>query len=212
MTVVGLALGYVGVGAFLALMALVARRAAPVDALLLLGLWPLYGPVLVGGGRVDAAPSERALLAALRGAGDVPVAGALLDADGARELARRLRVGRARLRDLEQVLARPALDLAIAQARVEALARGGARDGAVAAARRRVEAIGQLRALRDRCAADLEQVDEVIAQLTTQLEVARFAGAADATIAELASDLCARVDGLEARLGNGLADPRVASP
>jgi hypothetical protein len=54
-TVVELAVGYAAVGTILALAAAASRRATAVDAVLLVGLWPLYGPVLIsaGAGRAD---------------------------------------------------------------------------------------------------------------------------------------------------------------
>ena len=186
MTVIELAVGYAGVGAVLALVAVVSRRAGALDAILLLGLWPLYGPVLAGGGGREAPaldPREEALVRALP------------DEVQARGLARRLRDGRARLAALDRVLARPDLD--------EAAARSP----------RRIDTIRRLRELRTRFAAELEQIDEVVTQLTVQLELVRFAGDPDDTVAELTADLCARIDGLDevvVDLGNSAGAGRVA--
>ena len=176
MTVVELAVGYAGVGALLALVAVVSRRAGPLDALLLLGLWPLYGPVLIGGGGggdpVAPDPREEALVLALRQATAMPLAVALPDEARARSLTRRIRDGRARLAELDRVLARPDLD--------EAAARSP----------RRIDTIRRLREVRARFAADLDHVDELVTQLTVQLELVRFGGGADDdTAAELAADL-----------------------
>lgn len=218
MTVVDLTVGYAVVGAALALLALAAGRATTVDAVLLLGLWPLYGPVLAGGSGRAAPPvdaREEALVLALRQATGTPLAAALPDEARARALARRMRDGRDRLADLDRVLARPDLDEAAARARAAALETGGAHPGAVATAQRRVHTIRRLRDLRARFATDLEQVDEVVTQLTVQLELVRFADAADATAAELAADLCARIDGLDEvahAFGNSAGAARVAGP
>jgi hypothetical protein len=214
MTVIDLAVGYAGIGAILALVAIGVGRASALDALLVLGLWPLYGPMLAGGGSADDSvdPRERALISALRRAAGTPLAAVLPDEAGARTLARRVREGRARLADLDRVLARPDLDDAAAIARVEALERGGAHAGAAAAAQRRIHTIRRLRAVRGRIAGDLEQVDEVIGQLTAQLELVRFTGPADETAAELAADLCARVESLEEVLGNDPAADGVPRP
>ena len=212
MTVVDLAVAYAGIGAVLALVAIARKRASTLDALLLLGLWPLYAPVLAGGGGTETDPRERALVDALRRAAGTPLATALPDEAGARALARRVRDGRARLLELDRVLARPDLDESAALARVEALGRASAHPGAVATAQRRVHTIRRLRAVRDRFAGELEQVDEVVTQLTAQIELVRFAGTADETTAELVSDLCLRVEGLDEILGNDLAAERVPSP
>jgi hypothetical protein len=202
-TVVELALAYAAVGAVLALVAAATRRASALDALLLVGLWPLYGPVLVGGvaarpGTPTGAPDEReeALVVALRKAAGTPLAGTLPDEAHARALAARMRDGRARLAELDRVLARPDLDEAAARARARILETDGAHPGAVATALRRVHTIRRLRDLRRRFAADLEEVDEVVTQLTVQLELVSFAGGLD-TAAELAADLCARVEALD---------------
>jgi hypothetical protein len=212
MNVAHMAAGYVGVGALLAVAALASRRASAVDALLLLGLWPLYGPLLVGGGGGDDDPQAMALVEALRRAAGTPLAAALPDEQQARALARRMREGRVRLAELDRVLARPDLDAALATDRVEALQRAGAHPGAVATARRRVHTIRRLRELRARFASELDQVDEVVTQLTAQLELVRFAGCADDAVADLAADLCARVEGLDEVLGNEPTPDHVLSP
>lgn len=210
MSVVDLAVAYAGVGAVMALVAIAKWKVGTVDALLLLGLWPLYGPVLAGGGGDDATdPRERALVDALRRAAGTPLALGLPDEAGARALVRRVRDGRERLDELDRVLARPDLDEAAALARVAALEQGGAHSGAIATAQRRVQTIRRMRALRERFAGEIEQVDEVVTQLTAQLELVRFAGTADDTAAELAADLCTRVESLDELLGNDLGGERV---
>lgn len=209
MTVVDLAVAYAGIGAVIALVA-IAKGRGTVDALLLLGIWPLYAPVLAGGGGDEPSdPRERALLDALRRANGTPLAGTLPDEAAARALVRRVRDGRARLAELDRVLTRPDLDEAAAIARVAALEQGGAHPGQIATAQRRIQTIRRMRAMRERFAGEIEQVDEVVTQLTAQLELVRFAGTADDTAAELAADLCARVEGLDEILGNDLAADRV---
>lgn len=210
MRVVDLAVGYAGVGAVMALVASAKWRVGAVDALLLLGLWPLYAPVLAGGGGDDASdPRERALIDATRRASGTPLALGLPDEARARALVRRVRDGRQRLEELDRVLARGDLDEPAALARVAALEQSCAHPGAIATAQRRVQTIRKLRALRERFAGEVEQADEVVTQLTAQLELVRFAGTADDTAAELAADLCARVEGLDELLGNDLGGERV---
>jgi hypothetical protein len=210
-TIVDLAVAYAGVGAVLALVAIVRWKASTVDALAVLAVWPLYAPVIAAGGDDD--PREQALVDALRRAAGTPLAGALPDEAAARALVRRMRDGRARLAELDDVLARADLDEAAALARVAALERGGAHPGAIATAQRRVQTIRRMRALRDRFAGEIEQVDEVVTQLTAQLELVRFAGTADeSAAAELAADLAARVESLDELFGNDLVGARVPPP
>ena len=210
MTVVDLAVAYAGVGAVMALIAIARRKGGAVDALLLLGLWPLYAPVLASGNE-PADPRERALIDALRRANGTPLAAGLPDEDGARALVRRMRDGRTRLEELDRVLLRQDLSEVAAVERVAALEQSGAVPGAIATAQRRVQTIRRLRALRARFAGEIEQVDEVVTQLTAHLELVRFAGSADDTAAELAADLCARVEALDELFGNDLAAERVPS-
>ncbi|MCL4224582.1 MAG: hypothetical protein KJZ91_09000 [Myxococcales bacterium] len=214
MTVVELAAGYAGIGVILALVAVGRGRAGATDAALLIGLWPLYAPLLAGGDRAALDPREQALIDGLRRAAATPLAGALPDEAGARALFRRVREGRARLADLDLVLARPDLGPRAAAERLVALERDGAHPAAVATARRRVETVARLRDLRARMAGDLDQVDEVVTQLLAQLELARFAGAADDAAAELAADLSARIDSLDEvlRAWNEPAGSRVTPP
>jgi hypothetical protein len=209
-TVVDLAVAYAGIGAVIALLAIARRRASPIDALLLLGLWPLYAPVLVAG--EDNDPRERALVDALRRAAGAPLVAGLLDEQRARALVRRVRDGRTRLAELDRVLARADLDEAAALARVKALEQRRGHAGAIATAQRRVLTIRKMRALRERFADEIEEVDEVVTQLTAQLELVRFAGTADQSAAELAADLGARVEALEELLGNDPVDRRVVGP
>lgn len=211
MTVVDLAVAYAGIGAMIALVAIGKRKAGSVDALLLLGLWPLYAPVLAAGAASEPTdPREKALVEALRRASGTPLAAALPDEAGARALVRRMHDGRARLAELDRVLTRPDLAEATAVARVAALEQSGAHPSAIATAQRRVHTIRRLRALREQFAGEIEQVDEVVTQLTAQLELVRFAGTADDTAAaELAADLCARVESLDELLGNDLVTGRV---
>ncbi len=193
MTVGALALAYVGVGALLALVAVVTRRASALDAALLLGLWPLYAPVLAGGEAGPAAataPDEPALLAVLRRAAALPRVGALVGGIAAPArawaLGAQLQAGRARQRELEVALAQPAL---------------APPAGAAAPAWRRA-AIHDLRARRDRGAAALAVIDRIVGELATAVEVARLAGPADDAIAELAAALAAHIAELEALGGN----------
>jgi hypothetical protein len=185
MTVVELAVIYAAVGAVAGVVTRV-RRAPAVDALLTAALWPIYGPFLLIGGGAPVDDRERELLAALRRASATPLGAVLPDEAAGRALARRLRDAAARVRDIDAVLARPDFDVAAARRR--------------AGAALRVQTIERMRKLRDRCAAELDEVDELIAQLVTQAELVRLAGADDGAAAELVRELVARVEGLDALL------------
>jgi hypothetical protein len=189
-----LGVGYIVLGAVIALViATVKRRLAFGDALLIVGLWPLYAPLSFA--RADAHHRETELLSALARAKASPLAGVLPDAESARILGGRLREAGARLVDLDEVLARPDFDPATASARTgELLARGAT--AAAATAQLRVRTLGQLRALRERYRSELDEVGELIAQLVTQAELVRLQPAIAHASGELVRELVARVEGL----------------
>lgn len=209
------------------------------DAALLLCLWPLYGPVLLlrdrepmgasagadtwaqtGASRLDAAPgTEAAFLAALRRAADTPLGAVLPDQATARALAARLRVARAKVHEIDHILTQPAFDDADAHRRLAALRARDASACAISTATLRLQNIRRLRALRNRFANELDEVGELIIQLTTQAEVVRLAGMphhpdtgdllTDPTGAELIRELVSRVEGLDQMLDD---DPYLDEP
>lgn len=193
-TIVYLALGVVGAGAVLALGRGLAHAAVA------LVLWPLAVPFAL----VDDAPAggrEAAFVAALRRAAATPLGGVLPDEAAARALAARLGHAARRVAEIDAVLARPEMAEPAARARLAELERrgatGAATAGAIAAAASRLDNLCRLRRLRDRCAAELEEVGELIDQLTAQAELVRLAGAADPAGADLVRELVARVEGLD---------------
>jgi len=193
-----LALGYVGAGVLV--LAIVATlRAVPSlgDGLLLVGLWPLWGPLLVVESRQrQPGDHERELLGALARAKASPLAQVLPDADTARVLAGRLREAGQRLDELEAVLARPDFDPVAAEARARELAGRGA-SAAAATAQLRVRTLAQLQTLRVRYRRELDEVHELIAQLVTQAELVRLQPAIAQSSSELVRELVARVEGLD---------------
>ena len=199
MTVVELAIVYGVAGGVVAVAALARRRPA-VDALLLVGLWPIYGPLLLLGGVAAADDRERELLEALRRAATTPLGSVLPDEATARALARRLRDAAARVREVDLLLARPDLDVGAARARAAELERRGGASSAAATAALRVQTIERMRQLRDRTAIELDEVGELIAQLVAQAELVRLSGAADVAATDLVRELVARVEGLDGLL------------
>lgn len=166
---------YLVIGAGCALASLWAPPRRAADAAMLVGLWPLVGPLLL------ARPADR------RAAVDHP------------DLASRAAAARRRLDEFDRALARPGLDLDRAAARVAELESSGS-DRALAAARRRVETIAGFVERRKRLADELEELAELLAQLQTQSEIVRLSGAAEVggePVGELIADIEARLFGVE---------------
>jgi hypothetical protein len=194
MSLVSLGVGYLAIGAALALaIAVGRRRLSPADAVLVVGLWPMYAPLALA--RATEPRREAELLAALARAKASPLAGVLPDAESARILGGRLREAGARLGELDALLARPDFDPAAAERRAAELAARGAA-AAAATAQLRVRTLGQLRALRERYRSELDEVGELIAQLVTQAELVRLQPAIAHSSGELVRELVARVEGL----------------
>jgi hypothetical protein len=197
MSLAALAIGYLGIGGALALViAALRRRLAPVDALWLVGLWPLYAPLAFAR---EPRRAEDALvgdmLAAFARAKGSPLASVLPDVDSVRVLGHRLRQAGARLVEIDGVLARPDFDPAAATARARELTARGV-TSAAATAELRIRTIGQLHALRERYRRELDEVGELVAQLVTQAELVRLQPSAAHASSELVRELVARVEGL----------------
>jgi hypothetical protein len=194
MSLVSLGVGYLAVGAAIALViAAVTRRLSAADAVLLVGLWPMYAPLALSRG--GDTPRETELVAALARAKASPLASVLPDAESARVLGGRLREAAARLRELDDVLGRPDFDPAAAERRAAELTARGA-TAAATTAQLRVRTLGQLRALRERYRSELDEVGELIAQLVAQAELVRLQPAIAHSSGELVRELVARVEGL----------------
>jgi hypothetical protein len=198
-TVVDLAIVYAMAGAAAAI-AVIATRRPLLDGVLMLGLWPIYGPFLLLGGLAAADDRERELLEVLRRAAATPLGSVLPDEATARALARRLRDAAARVREIDGLLARPDFDERAARLRAAELERRGGSSSAASTAALRVQTIERMRHLRDRTSGELDEVGELIAQLMAQAELVRLSGAADGAAADLVRELVARVEGLDGLL------------
>lgn len=195
MTLALLGLGYVAIGAAIAAGAAILRRPIRAgDLVLLITLWPLAVPLLLAGAR-ESAGAESELVTALARAAASPLASVLPDEDTARGLQRRLHEAATRLADLESVLARPAFDPASVERRARELAARGA-TAAANTAHLRVRTLHQLRDLRERYRAELDEVHELIAQLVTQAELVRLQPSIAHASSELVRELVSRVEGL----------------
>lgn len=193
MDLADLAVFYGVVGAGCAVVALATGR--PVDALVLLPLWPLYGPFVLTRAPPPAQSPLRVLLP------EPP----LIEA-----LERRIADGRRRVAEIAATLARPEFSEKDAAARVAELEAGAP---SAPHARSRLDNIRRLAALRRTFQQELDEASELLGQLTTQAEVVRLVGAHPGT-RELVTDIAARVEGLDAMLAEELEEsiPRNESP
>lgn len=176
------------------------------DAVLLLLWWPLFGPFLLLRLQGDTKEREVAFLLALRKAESTPLGAILPDADTARKLAARLRVATGKVEEIDTILLRPEFDENDAVGRLGALRERSASETAISTAALRVQNIRRLRSLRDRFATELDEISELLMQLSTQAEVVRLAGVADASSADLVQELVLRVEGLDSVLDD---DPQL---
>lgn len=168
-----------------------------LDAVMLVPLWPLYGPFLLAQGapsRSDGTASAE-LLRSLARARGTPMAAFLPDEAAGRALAQRVRSAGERIAEIDALLVQPEFSEVDALARAEAFR---VKDERVAAAAlEQARNIRRLRALRDRFSRELDQVAELLKQLRIQAEVVRLAGATDDGVRELVHELLARVEGLD---------------
>jgi hypothetical protein len=200
----GLMYGLLGLGC--ALVLLVRRSEVGgnwLDAVLLAGFWPVYGPFLLA--RIqgtDDGPegSEVAFLAALRKARGTPLAALLPDQQTVTALGRRLRVATHKVQEIDAILARPEFQQREALGRLRELQERGASDCALSTASIRIQNIRRMQSLRDRFARELDEVQELLNQLRTQAEVVRIAGVADDETRDLVQELVSRVEGLDRML------------
>jgi hypothetical protein len=107
-----------------------------------------------------------------------------------------------KVREIDGLLERPEFDEGRASARVLELEREGS-SSALGTAKSRVQNIRRLRHLRDRFARELVDVEELLAQLTTQAEVVRLAGVPDSETRDLVQEILSRVEGLDSLLDDG---------
>lgn len=180
------------------------------DGLLMVLLWPLYGPFVLArqsSGEPEGSSNEIAFLAALRRAAGTPLAALLPDSATARALARRLRVAAGKVQEIDGLLGRQEFDEREALARQRELRERRASECAQSTLAIRLQNIRRLRSLRDRFARELDEVSELLVQLTTQAEVVRLAGAPDADARELVQEIVSRVEGLDRMLDDDPTPP-----
>jgi hypothetical protein len=187
-------------------------RASVGDLALLLLLWPLYGPFLLAAGAAGTGgpgSRERELERALRQVTGTPLARLLPDRRAVRALGRALQAAATRVQEIDRLLARPEMSAEGTRAELEALEQASGSAEARAALSLRAQSIRQLEEMRERFARRLAEVDALLAQLLTQVEVLRLGGASEAPGEELVGELLGRVEALGEMLEDGR---RAAAP
>ncbi len=196
--------GLIGLGS--AVVLIIQRKdvsASWLDALLLGGFWPVYGPFLlakVQGANEGSEGREVAFLAALRKVKGTPLAALLPDQQTIIALTKRLRVAAAKVQEINSILTQPEFQEKQALTRQRQLRDRGASECAQSTASMRIQNIRRLRALRNRFTRELDEVQELLSQLHTQAEVVRLAGVEDEQTKNLVQEIVSRVEGLDRML------------
>lgn len=180
-----LVIAYGAFGMIAAAALLLVARGRLADAALLVPFWPIYGPFLVLGAKTTSAEGFLDRL--------------LPNAEAVSALYDRLAVAKARVDEIDALLARDEFSIAKVEARHRALIASGD-ERAAASASARQENIRRLERLRARFSSELVEIDELLAQLRVQAEVVRFAGEADEATQQLVVEILSRVEGLDMML------------
>ena len=190
----------IGVGCVIVLWYRASERPSGLSSLLILVLWPVYAPYeLAGSGdgpRSTTPGPDGAFLETMLRIEGTPLEGLLPDQATAHQIAARLRAAQQRVEDIDRTLTGEGFNRDAAVARLEELEAKGD-EVSTGAARRRLQNIDQLRALRVNATQRLEQVGELLLQLKTQAEVLRLAGEVDDGTRELFEELMRRLDGMD---------------
>jgi hypothetical protein len=189
---------FIGVGCIFVLSTKKKSKLGALDIFLLLGLWPLYGPLLFIGKQAAPEPSKNphaeAFLAAVRRAEGTPLAKFLPDEPEIVRLSDRLRIASQKITEIDQLLLRQEFSQDATTARVAELKMKKASERAISAASLRLQNIERLQSLKHRFVQELDEVEELLAQLTAQAEVTRLAGSSDTAASELVKELLQRVE------------------
>ena len=178
------------------------RRWADVGPLLL--LWPLYAPLLFGGGGegstsppIHPSEDERALFDALDRAQQTSLKTLLPDRADREALAQRLREAKKMVSECEALLRDPAFDEAQAVRHLGDAESRESSDCAVAAARSHVQNIARLRAMHARSSRELEDIGRLLIQLRVQAEIVRLSDGEADGVSDLLDELVHRIEGLD---------------
>jgi hypothetical protein len=210
MTEFALLYALIGTGCVAALFMGVGSPHRAVDLVLMLVIWPLYAPFLLGRPGASVRAKDRSdFLDAIDRAEGTSLAALLPSPATASGLNDRLIAAEHRVAEIESLLRQPDFDEAAAEARARELEdRSETLASSIASAR--MKNIRQLKQMRDRFNRELSEIRELLAQLRLQAEMVRLAGSADGGSREVVRMLLARVEGLGAILdaeGNGTGAP-----
>ena len=189
----------------LLLVAMVRRaRRSPVDAVLLVVLWPLYLPVLLSEGTAFPSAqrtSSSALLTerdemrkALGSVSDPTVARLLPSPEHIDKLFDHLRSLDDKVKELDEVLARDELDLGKAtRALREAESTGGPSQKHAESV---LASVRRLLALRDRAMRERDELLSLSRRLRLAVTVLRFSGGAEEDVGGIVAEIVGRVEGV----------------
>lgn len=181
------------------------KRAAFVNALAAIPLWPLWMPIAWTARReaaqLDAQASERVrrILSALE-EGVASVLGTplekLLNGAGAEQIRREVERIAARHQELVTLLARDEFSPEIAERRLSALDGSGAPVRVRASARLHLENVRRLAELAERDRRALDELLGLVDALRTQLVLVRLSGSSVEGVGDIVNELWTRLEGL----------------
>lgn len=205
MRILDLGAVYVALG-LLFLVAMVRRaRRSPVDAVLLVVLWPLYLPVLLSEGAAFPTAkrsSSSSLLVteheemrrALGSVNDPTVARLLPSPQHIEKLFDHVRSLDEKVKELDEVLSRDELDLGKAtRALREAESKGGSSQKHAESV---LASVRRLLALRDRALRERDELLSLSRRLRLAVTVLRFSGGAEEDVGGIVAEIVGRVEGV----------------
>jgi hypothetical protein len=184
----------------------VGARAAFVNALTTIPLWPIFAPIAwtAKKERVDLdvqAESQVALIRSTLEESVEFVAGtpleSLLGRESARAILEEVERVSARNQELGRLLSRDEFSLQGAEQKVETLGRGQASARVRASARLHLENIRRLHLLGERDSRALEELAALTTALRTQLVLVRLSGSSAEGVNDIVSELWAHIEGLK---------------
>ncbi len=171
------------------------------DAVACVFIWPLWAPFAWQPGELTNEPEHLARSARIARALDEGVASiaktpmaSLLTREAADTILSEVERAERRLHELDAMLARPELDLGRAVRRAEA---SGATRGS---ARLHLESVAQLRKMRSADARALEELEDLVTALSSQLALTRFTGSSHEGPDGIVTQVWAKVEGLAGAL------------
>ena len=197
----------------LLLVAMIRRsRRSPVDAVLLVVLWPLYLPVLLSEGAAFPTGQRRAASAvlateheemkkALGSVSDPTVARLLPSTEHIQKLFDHVRSLDEKVKELDEVLSRDELDLGKAtRALREAEAKGGPSQKHAESV---LASVRRLLSLRDRAMRERDELLSLSRRLRLAVTVLRFSGGAEEDVGGIVAEIVGRVEGVREAFAEG---------